>query len=191
MKRSGRMIFALLIVVALIAMSRQVWASPRFAGSIPTNPPVGTYAPPTAVPTAATTGTPVPTAIPGVPVTGDKGQPVNMGTAVIAVSDPNTALIVTRMDPDIPFEIPLPEGIIQLADMFNIELDPPSDTVEVEVCFAIPPELKDKAASIFHLNKTVTPNVWEEIPLDTQYETEGKRCAKIAGGGYVNLAGKP
>ncbi len=179
MKTIARFLFAGLVALIVVVTSSQVWASPRFAGTIPTNPPIGTTPP---------LATSEPTPVPGIPVTGDKGATVNMGPAALTPLDPNVSLVVTRQFLDQITQPPA--GLVFTSDAFQITAS--QVDALVEVCFAFPPEYVTKGVKMNKLNNSLTPPVWEEIT-----ETElvgGQLCAtpSVPGGGLmVTLLGKP
>ncbi len=181
MKQLARFLFAGLVVVLVVATSSQVWASPRFAGTIPTNPPVATNAP-------------LPTPIPGIPITGDKGAEVNMGPAVLTPLDPNATITVTRQFLD---EITPPlTGLVFTSDAFMVTANV-LDTM-VEVCFAYPPEYEQKGAKMYMLDNTLTPPDWVvvggENPDNQPEILDGQMCAVVSvpeNGLMVTLLGKP
>jgi len=136
MNRITRFSMAVLLVVILALTASGVWASQKFAGTVPTVPPSGG-------------GT-------------DPGGVVDMGTALFTPVDSNSTISVDRISPDCTTAAPAPDGVVCLADAFLLTVEPA--TAVVKVCYAYPPEYAEKEAKIYKLNEEANPHVWVEVP---------------------------
>lgn len=186
MKQFSRFLIALTLVVIMVMTANQVWASPKFAGSIPTSPPKVTNVPlPTPIPSVVPTVVPLPTVEAGIPVTGNSANPVNMGTAIFTAEDPFAKITVTKQEDEILKTLIPPEGEKFLSDVFKLETIP-ADTL-VEICYAYTPDMEASKASIKKLNQEVIPNVWVVVPEQRIFD--GKICVTVTQG-YLSLTGK-
>ncbi len=185
MKQFSRFLIALALVVIMVLTANQVWASPKFAGSIPTSPPKATNVPlPTDIPFVPTV-IPLPTVQAGIPVTGNSANPVNMGTAIFTAEDPFAKITVTKQIDEVLKTLIPPEGEKFLSDVFKLETIP-ADT-PVEICYAYTPEMEAAKAEVKKLNQEVIPNVWVVVPEPRIFD--GKICVTVTQG-YLSLTGK-
>ncbi len=177
MKRIVRVFTAFLMLSIFILSASSVWAAERLTGSVPDKPPVGTSGP---VPTIQSTP-------PGIPITGIGDAPgaVNMGTAILAPLDPNVTLKISAVINPV-LVAPQPEGLEFAGDTFLMEASSPDALAQI--CFAYAPEMEAKMVTIFKLNQTLTPPVWEPVP--EPIKGYGMICAVITPG-YVSLIGNP
>ncbi len=184
MKQLSRFLIASALVIIMVMTANQVWASPKFAGSVPTSPPAATNVPlPTPNPLVPTVA---PTTIPaGIPVTGSKAEPVNMGTAIFTAEDPYALITVTKQIDEVLKTLVPPVGEKFLSDVFKLETIP-ADT-PVEICYAYTPDMEAQEAQIKKLNQEVTPNVWVVVPEQRIFD--GKICVTVTQG-YLSLTGK-
>ncbi len=164
MSRKNRLIIAVVLSIVVLFAAAGVWAAPKFQGTVP----------------------PVPQQVPLIPVTGECLLTVNMNTAIFTVVPDDCIYLVELINDPAATYTSAPEGLGFVGDTFKATTYP--EDALVEACYAYPPELAEKEASIHRLNVEAKPNVWVEIP--GAVTGEGTICVTSAAGVF-SLIGKP
>ena len=162
MKRSIRLIIAVLLTGLLVLTAVSVWAAPKFQGTVVEPPPTG-----------------------GGPCS--EGT-INMGTALFTPLGTDCTIFVEWIEHPATTYVPAPAGLTFVGDTFKVTMNPVTELFEV--CYAYPPNFADRNARIYRLNEEAKPTVWVEVP-GAKIDKVNMTICVTSISGVISLIGNP
>ena len=168
MNKKFRFGAAALLAIMLVLVAANVWAAPKFEGTVPKPPEKSDNEVKDTNSQECT----------------EANQDVDMETAIF--SDQSCALtVVLVVDPSTYAPVP-DAGLEFIGDTFLVTTA--DDGAPVQVCYAFPPEFADKAAKLYKLNESVNPAAWEVV--EDAVIVDGQLCATDTEGVFTLIGTK-